>query len=74
MRMVQVGVMEHNGAVFRGAGLDVAALKRHHAATGSLCGFPGADRELGPAAAADMLFEPSVPAHASRTYSLAVQV
>ncbi len=51
-------MIEHNGAVFRAGGLDVVALKQHQAATGSLCGFPSADRELGPAHAADMLFEP----------------
>jgi DNA helicase-2/ATP-dependent DNA helicase PcrA len=34
-----VGVVEYNSAVFNAAGLDVAALKAHQAATGSLAGF-----------------------------------
>jgi hypothetical protein len=46
-----VGVVEYNSAVFNAAGLDVAALKAHQSATGSLAGFAGADREL-PAARA----------------------
>ena len=57
-RPPQVGVIEHNGAVYSARGLDVAALKAHQAAAGTLCGFAGAERELGPAAAEELLYEP----------------
>ncbi len=53
-----MGVIEHNGAVYNSKGLDVAALKKHQTATGTLCGFAGAERELGAATAAELLYEP----------------
>jgi glutamate dehydrogenase (NAD(P)+) len=46
-----IGVVEYNSAVFNKNGLDVAALKEHQIATGSLAGFKGATSEL-PAARA----------------------
>jgi len=52
-----VGVVEYNSAVFNAAGLDVAALKAHQSATGSLAGFAGADRELPAARALEGLEE-----------------
>ncbi len=52
------GVVEYNSAVFNPAGLDIAALKAHHAATGSLAGFRGATRELPAARALEGLEEP----------------
>jgi len=53
-----VGVIEHNGAVYNSKGLDIAALKKHQTATGTLCGFAGVERELGAATAAELLYEP----------------
>jgi glutamate dehydrogenase (NAD(P)+) len=38
-----VAVQDHGGTVFRAAGLDVAALRAHAAACGSVAGFAGAE-------------------------------
>jgi glutamate dehydrogenase (NAD(P)+) len=49
------GVIEYNGAVFNEKGLDVEALKKHHADKGTLLGFKGASKELPAADATKML-------------------
>ena len=51
-------MIEHNGAVYNSKGLNVDALKKHQTSMGTLCGFPGAERELGAAAAEELLYEP----------------
>lgn len=50
-----VGVGDVEGAVWHGAGLDVAALRDHLRRTGSVVGFPGGD----PIAAAELWAVPS---------------
>lgn len=65
-----VGVVEHNGSVYSSKGLDIAALKRHHTATGTLLGFAGAEREYPAASAADLMMERCdllIPAALERT-------
>lgn len=48
-----VGVADINGAVWNRRGLDIPALERHVAETGTIVGFPAADRASG----ADLLTE-----------------
>jgi glutamate dehydrogenase/leucine dehydrogenase len=55
-----VGVVEYNSGVFSSRGLNVEALKAHQAATGTLAGFPGAEREFGAGDAAMSLLEEPV--------------
>jgi len=43
-----VGVADINGAVWNGAGLDIPALERHVAETGTIVGFPAGDPAEGP--------------------------
>lgn len=59
---VIVGVAEREGGLFAPDGLDVEAVLRHRAETGSLCGFPGATPVEDPARILELDCDVLVPA------------
>lgn len=50
-----VGIIEYNGGITCAKGINIEALKAHQTKTGSLLGFPGADREYSAANALEIM-------------------